>query len=113
MPQNDTVPAHASALLHQIDSDEEVARKLQERLDSEESASVNRQIEDEKIAARLRAASGTEAAAIEAAALDAAAAKRRFLPAAAARARDEATLATDAIIAEAARQRAAAMRNAK
>ena len=73
MPQNDTVPTHASALL-QIDSDEEVARKLQERLDSEGSASVNRQIEDEKIAARLRAASGTEAAALEAVALDAAAA---------------------------------------
>jgi hypothetical protein len=85
---------------------------LQERLDSEESASVNRQIEDEQIAARLRAASGTEAAAFEAVALDAAAAKRRFLPAAAARARDEATLATNAIIAEAARQRAAALRNA-
>ena len=58
MPQNDTVPAHASALI-QIDSDEEVARKLQERFDSEESASVNRQIEDEKIADSLRAASGT------------------------------------------------------
>ena len=30
--ENDTVPAHASALI-QIDSDEEVARRLQERLD--------------------------------------------------------------------------------
>ena len=112
MPQNDTIPAHASALL-QIDSDEEVARKLQERFDSEESASVNRQIEDEKIAARLRAASGAEAAVLVAVALDAAVAKRRFLPAAAARARDEVTLATHAIIAEAARQLAPAMRNSK
>ena len=35
--ENYTVPAHASALI-QIDSDEEVAQKWQERLDSEESA---------------------------------------------------------------------------
>ena len=45
--------------------------------------------------------------------MHAAAAKLRFLPAAAARARDEGTLTTNANIAEAARQRAAAMRHAK